>query len=431
MKDVEEKRSFEFMTERVKERPLNKRKLLRKTLFTAAMAVVFGLIACITFLALEPVVENWLYPKEAMDKVEIPQDTQEMLPEDMLVHEDSMLEQTEEVINSLKNEMQMNPAAYRQLYESIYALTKEMEPAMVTVTSVSQDIDWLNDPYESKGQTTGFLLADNNKELMIMVMTKGLKIGEELRVTFVNKDQAQATVKGRDEETGLAVLAVQKEDVAAVTLEAIKFISLGRTLGISLMGTPVIAIGRPLGSQNSVVFGMITSEDTLISLTDANYKLMTTDIYGSTEGTGLLVDMNGQVVGIINQSYGSKTTPNLLLAIEITELKAVLQRMSNGLKNSYLGIKGKDVPGEIAKSQRIPQGAYVTGIVMDSPAMAAGIQSGDVIVKMGDTQIRSFKDYTEAVQQKNPGETVEMVVMRQGQQAYREVTLNVVVGELD
>lgn len=51
MKDLEEKRDFDFMTERVKNRPLNKRKLLRKTLFTAAMALVFGLIACVTFLA--------------------------------------------------------------------------------------------------------------------------------------------------------------------------------------------------------------------------------------------------------------------------------------------------------------------------------------------------------------------------------------------
>lgn len=428
---MEEKRDFDFMTERVKNRPLNKRKLLRKTLFTAAMALVFGLIACVTFLALEPIVESWLYPQEAMDKVEIPQDTQEMLPEDMLVHEDSMLEQTEEVINTLKNEMQMNPATYQELYESIYVLTKDMEPSMVTVTSVTQDVDWLNDPYESKGQTTGFLLADNNRELMILVMTKELKSGEELRVTFVDGAQAQASIKGRDEETGLAVLAVQKEDMADVTLEAIEFISLGRTLGISLMGKPVIALGRPLGNQNSVVFGMITSEDAVLSLTDANYKLMTTDIYGSTEATGLLVDMNGQVVGIINQSFNNKTSPNLISAIEITELKAVLQRMSNGLKNSCLGIKGTDVPSEIVESQKVPQGAYVTGIVMDSPAMAAGIQSGDVIVEMGDTQIRSFKDYTEAVRKKNPGETIETVVMRQGQQAYREVKLEVVVGELN
>ena len=422
MKILEEKRDFEFMTERVKERPLNKRKLLRKTIITVTMAVIFGLIACVTFLVLEPVFSNWLYPGEEIEMIEIPQDTDEVLPEDMLVHEESMLEQTEQVINSLKNEMQLNPSSYQELYSSIYVLTQELNAAMVTVTSVSQDIDWFNDPYENKGQTTGFLFADNNRELTV---------GEELKVTFANGDQATAAIKGTDTETGLTVLAVEKDALVETTTESIQFINLGRSAGARLTASPVVAIGRPLGKQNSVVFGMITSEDTVLSLTDANYKLLTTDIYGSTDATGLLINMDGQVIGVINQSYNNKTAANLISAIGITELKLVLQRMSNGFENSYLGIKGTDVPEEIAVSLKVPQGAYVTGIVMDSPAMAAGIQSGDVIVQMGKLEIRSFKDYTEAVRQKNPGEVVEMVVMRQGQQTYRMVNLEVTMGKLE
>lgn len=431
MKILEEKRDFEFMTERVKERPLNKRKLLRKTIITVTMAVIFGLIACVTFLVLEPVFSNWLYPGEEIEMIEIPQDTDEVLPEDMLVHEESMLEQTEQVINSLKNEMQLNPSSYQELYSSIYVLTQELNAAMVTVTSVSQDIDWFNDPYENKGQTTGFLFADNNRELMILVMSRELTVGEELKVTFANGDQATAAIKGTDTETGLTVLAVEKDALVETTTESIQFINLGRSAGARLTASPVVAIGRPLGKQNSVVFGMITSEDTVLSLTDANYKLLTTDIYGSTDATGLLINMDGQVIGVINQSYNNKTAANLISAIGITELKLMLQRMSNGFENSYLGIKGTDVPEEIAVSLKVPQGAYVTGIVMDSPAMAAGIQSGDVIVQMGKLEIRSFKDYTEAVRQKNPGEVVEMVVMRQGQQTYRMVNLEVTMGKLE
>ena len=255
-------------------------------------------------------------------------------------------------------------------------------------------------------------------------------MGEELKVTFANGDQATAAIKGTDTETGLTVLAVEKDALVETTTESIQFISLGRSAGARLTASPVVAIGRPLGKQNSVVFGMITSEDTVLSLTDANYKLLTTDIYGSTDATGLLINMDGQVIGVINQSYNNKTAANLISAIGITELKLVLQRMSNGFENSYLGIKGTDVPEEIAVSLKVPQGAYVTGIVMDSPAMAAGIQSGDVIVQMK-LEIRSFKDYTEAVRQKNPGEVVEMVVMRQGQQTYRMVNLEVTMGKLE
>ncbi len=430
MKKLEEKRDFQFVTERVKDRPLNKRKLLRKTIITASMAVIFGLIACFTFLVLEPVFSSWLYPQEEMDMIEIPQDTDEVLPEDMLVHEESMLEQTEEVINSLKSEMQLDASSYQELYQNVYALTQELVPAMVTVTSVSQDIDWFNDPYENTGQTTGFLLTDNNREVMILVMYDELAAGEELEVTFANGEQVTAAMEGMDEETGLAVLAVKKESLTDATLESIRYIELGRSTGTQLMGTPVIALGRPLGKQNSVVFGMVTSEDTVLSMTDANYKLLTTDIYGSTDATGLLINMNGQVIGIINQEHNSQTAPNLVSAMGITELKPVLERMSNGLEKSYLGIKGADVPDEITNSLKVPQGAYVTGIVMDSPAMAAGIQSGDVIVRMGDTQIHSFEAYTQAVRQLNPEQVVEIVVMRQGQQAYRMVNLKVTMGEL-
>jgi len=394
------------------------------------MAVIFGLIACFTFLLLEPVFSGWMYPQEEIEKIEIPQDTEEVLPEDMLVHEESMLEQTEQVINSLKNEMQLTPTSYQELYTSIYAVTQELNAAMVTVTSVSQDIDWFNDPYENKGQTTGYLFADNNRELIILVMSKELIVGEELKVTFSNGDQAAAAIKGRDEETGMTVLAVEKDALVRTTVESVQFINLGRSTGVQLIASPVIAIGRPMGKQNSVAFGMITSEDTVLSLTDANYKLLTTDIYGSTDATGLLMNMNGQVIGVINQSYNHKMPSNLISAIGITELKSVLQRMSNGLENSYLGIEGADVPSEITASLKVPQGAYVTGIVMDSPAMAAGIQSGDVIVKMGEKEITSFKDYTEAVRQRKPGEVVEMVVMRQGQQAYRTVNLEVTMGKL-
>ena len=66
---MEDQQKFEFMTEKVKERPLNKRKLMRKTLMTVFMAVIFGLIACLTFSVLEPVISNWLHPQEEIEKI--------------------------------------------------------------------------------------------------------------------------------------------------------------------------------------------------------------------------------------------------------------------------------------------------------------------------------------------------------------------------
>ena len=78
--DLEKKTSqdFDFMKERIKERPLNKKKLIRRTIITASMAVIFGLVACLTVLLLEPLLSNWLYPEAPPQNVTFPQETQEM-----------------------------------------------------------------------------------------------------------------------------------------------------------------------------------------------------------------------------------------------------------------------------------------------------------------------------------------------------------------
>ena len=86
MSDLENNKNEQFLIEKIKQRPVNKKKLLRRTLITAAMAVVFGLIACLTFLILEPVFSNWLYPEEDPRVILFPEDQEEMSPEEMLAN---------------------------------------------------------------------------------------------------------------------------------------------------------------------------------------------------------------------------------------------------------------------------------------------------------------------------------------------------------
>lgn len=84
MPDRESGNQNDFMIEKIKQRPINRKKLIRRTILTASMAVIFGLIACVTFLVLEPVINNWLYPEEEPQIVVFPEDQREMSPEEML-----------------------------------------------------------------------------------------------------------------------------------------------------------------------------------------------------------------------------------------------------------------------------------------------------------------------------------------------------------
>ena len=125
MNNPERNRDSDFMSERIKERPVNKKKLLRRTIITASMAVIFGLIACFTFLVLEPVFTNWLYPEEEPKLIELPDITDEMLPEDMLTEEDAQPETEsavrleEEQIEQILSGVELDLEDYKGIYDSL------------------------------------------------------------------------------------------------------------------------------------------------------------------------------------------------------------------------------------------------------------------------------------------------------------------------
>ncbi|MDD6201357.1 MAG: PDZ domain-containing protein [Lachnospiraceae bacterium] len=426
MEDFEQNQDFEYIKERMKERPVNKKRLIRRMVITASMAVVFGVLACFTFLVLEPVFSNFLYPEEEPQAVEIPEDTDEMLPEDMMIVEEDSTVKPEETTN--KDDEVLSD--YKLLYQKIYELANKTMKSMVTVTGVSQDIDWFNNSYENKGQTSGLIVANTGREILILADEKILDKAEDLHVTFSDGTTAVASVKQTDANTEQVVIAVPVNQIGKSTLNVIDVASLGNSKSTSLLATPVIALGRPYGNTKSVAYGMITSKGTVLNLIDCNYELLTTDIYGSEEANGILLNLNGEVIGIINQKYNKDEAKNLISAVGISELKRTIERMSNGKEMAYLGINGTDVTGEANTSLGVPLGAYVTGIVMDSPAMKAGIQSGDVITKINEQEILSFSQYAAAIAECRPEETITVTLMRQGPEEYREITLSIPLEKL-
>ena len=162
---------IEFIKEKVKERPLNRRKLFKRTLLTASMAAIFGLIACVTFLVLEPVFSNLLYPEEEPQQVELKEENieDEMRPEDMILEEETETETTTE-LQTVVEKVALEIGDYQKLYRNMYAVAKTFaDHSMVTVTGVVSDVDWFDNTYENQGQTAGLIVADNGKELLILV----------------------------------------------------------------------------------------------------------------------------------------------------------------------------------------------------------------------------------------------------------------------
>lgn len=453
MPDRESGNQNDFMIEKIKQRPINRKKLIRRTILTASMAVIFGLIACFTFLILEPVISNWLYPEEEPQVIVFPEDQREMSPEEMLAEnlptespapadepetEGITLEQ--EQIEDILSRLTLDKDSYMELYDGLYHFIYDTEEItgqpsisqyIVTIRGITSNLDWFNNVQESDSQSSGVIIADNGRAYLVLVDYTPLKNADSL-VLELNDGyyQIEATLKGLDPSTNLAVVAVDWDNLPAEWQETggLAVAPMGSSNSRTLAGTPVIAMGSPMGTSDSIGYGMITAANTLYTV-DRNYKLLLTDIVGSKKANGALFNLKGELIGMIAGSRTNSDMGNVINAYGISELKKVVEKMSNEDKLPYMGISGGDVPLSAYLDLGVPRGAYVKEIDMDSPAMLAGVQRGDIITAVNDNVVTSFSDYSALLMQIEPGQMVNLTVMRQSQAEYKEMNFAIEIEE--
>lgn len=439
MSEKDQNNQSDFLIEKIKQRPINRRKLIRRTIITAAMAVIFGLIACFTFLVLEPIFSKWLNPEEEPQVIVLPEDQEEMLPEEMLAEnqptespspepsEEGVVlepEQIEEILSGVV----LTKQNYKELYAALSEYTAELNRYMVMVTAVTSNIDWFSTVQESSNQTSGVIVDNNGKELLVLTNASPLRSAESLSLTFYNGQQANAQIKQQDSYTNLAVLSVALTDLPEELREKEEiYPEIDFTVSEKQPGTPVIALGSPMGTGNSIGYGMITSTSIPYSVPDRNYRILQTDILGSQNGSGVLFNLDGQVVGIITGNKSVSDMKNVIYAYKTGDLKRILENLLNGKELAYLGISGVNVTPEASGDLGVPLGGFVTKVDMDSPAMLAGIQQGDVITNIDGRGISTFNEYTGIIMQLEPGTTVEMTVKRKSQEEYKEMNFTMEV----
>lgn len=465
----------DFLIEKIKTRPINRRKLIRRTIITVIMAVIFGTVACVTFLILEPVISNRLYQEktdqEQPQTVTFPEDQEEMSPEDMLAEniptegpslslpsspspsdqtpappEGTESSLTEDRLREILAGKKLDVKDYIQLYDALQDIIYEdhisedgsdYQPALyrhiVTIHGVTSSIDWFDDIQESSNLATGVIVADNGIELLILVDYSSLEKAENLVLELGDGNyRISAQLKSLDKDTNLAIVAVERNMLPASYLEVggLAVAPLGSSIGSRLVGSPVIALGSPMGINGSIGYGIITSADTQLTGPDRNYRLLLTDISGSRNAEGVLFNLKGQLIGIITNNRFDGDMENMINAYGITELRRIIEKLSNATAFAYMGITGTDVPQYVHNELNVPYGAYVTRVEMESPAMLAGIQVGDVITSMNGSNILSFSNYCSQLMRLDPEQTVQLSVRRQSQGIYREMRFSITLGEL-
>ena len=185
-----------------------------------------------------------------------------------------------------------------------------------------------------------------------------MKDASKLQVTFVDGKSQDAVLKNYDRVTDMAIVSVNLAAVDEGTMEVVKIADLGSSKSVKA-GDSVIAVGSPAGFAGSLKFGKLVAPGHKTSAIDGEYRLLITDMERSDGGTGVLVNLDGQVIGLIEDTYLHASNERALTAYAISDMKAVIEHLSNSQDLVYMGIKGSQVTTEIAESQGIPTGVYI------------------------------------------------------------------------
>lgn len=418
-------KSYKFMKEIIRKKPPDRKKWLIRGLLYLIAAIGFGVIAATAFAVAEPRISAVV---NGTGKVDIPAD-EEPEPES---GEDPAVQPEEDVTPSptptQSPQEELTLEDYEDLYKEMLAVAETPKRSLVTVIGITNQMDYFNQNYENQQQITGVIIAEKGQNLFILTEYRIVENVERIQVTFWDGSTVDAIYQRHDANTGLTVLKVETAKLSEITRDGLEIAPLGNSYGVE-QGEPVLALGSPMGYSDSVAYGVVTSVTNKISTLDTEYTLLTTDILGSPEGSGILINLQGEIVGIIAQNYSSDSK-NIVTGLAISQIKALIESLSNNEARPYVGIKGQDVTEAISERTGIPTGILVNSVAVDSPAMFSGIMEFDVIVRIGDEKVQTLKQYQEQLSKCKPGDTIRVTAMRKGAEGYTEMEFDVTVGEI-
>lgn len=415
---------YRFIRETVKKRPIDRQKVLAAIGKTAGLGILFGLTAGLAFRAVTPKIQNGPSNVTIVSAAEESDDSEQSEAE---VSESAESAAESEAVIDAESvpEEEETPTAAPTLAELLETVAEEPGRSVVTVTYYDEDADWFSEE-SGMDSVSGLAIGDNGDALLVLARYQGAP--DRIEVTMGDGALISASVLSVDPETEFAVLGIDHENLTEEQLEETPVCTLGESYTLK-KGEQLIAIGSPMGYSDSVNYGEITSLSETFTITDGEYPLISTNMSGSSAGSGVLINLEGEIVGMIYRTEGEESLP-VVTGIPISPLKSLIETLSNNKTIGYLGIRGLTVTEDISEASDIPVGVYVSGVDQNSPALSAGIQTADVITSMNDRPITSPDQIRSIMLRADPDSAMNVTVERQGSDGYVSFTFTVTLGEL-
>lgn len=313
---------------------------------------------------------------------------------------------------------------------SIAEIAEKVSASVVSIVTSTKTTNFFGQDYESAAAGTGIIVTSNG-----YILTNKHVINGATSITVVLDDGTtyeDAELVATDPLNDVAFLKIKDVDgLTAATLGDSKTLNVGQQ---------VMAIGNALGQyQNTVTVGVVSGLGRSITASDGSgYNtetlsdmIQTDAAINSGNSGGPLVNAAGEVIGI--NTATSTSAENMGFAIPISSVKGMLAQLveTGSAKRSYLGVYAAEITPEVAKAYNLPvnSGAYLyssssySAIVKDGPAAKAGLKDKDIVKAVNGVEVGKAGTLTDLIGEYKPGDTVQLTVIREGNEIAVNVTL--------
>jgi serine protease Do len=290
---------------------------------------------------------------------------------------------------------------------SIVAVVSRLEPSVVTIQT-------------SEGLGSGVVYRSDG---VLVTNAHVVSSAKQVQVSFADGTKVAGQVTGSDDLTDLAVVKVQRTGLPAVTVRP----------DLPSVGETALAIGSPLGFENTVTEGIISGVGRQIPASTTGGRplvdLIQTDAAISPGNSGgALIDQQGRLVGL-NEAYIPPSAGAVSIGFAIpgsTVSDVADQLLRNGtVAHPFLGVTLTTLTPQVAQDlgMKVSSGALVRQVESGGPAAVAGVRQGDVIVSFDGGAVQSVGDVYAALRKVKPGDKASVGINRNGQASTVSVTL--------
>jgi serine protease Do len=305
--------------------------------------------------------------------------------------------------------------------KSLSDVVKLVEPSVVTIDTVITSTDnsayggMFSLPSEEESEGTGIMFHQDSSHTYIVTNYHVIEGASSVTVSIQGSDPIKANFVGSDEGADIAVIEAANTDIKAAGITSVTLASFGSS-GSVQVGDKVVAIGNAMGEGISATSGIVSAVNKDITVENRNLQVMQTDaaINPGNSG-GPLVNTLGEVIGINAAKLSEDDAEGMGYSISSDVAMPIIEQIMDQTPTPWLGIKGADLPEEVAELYGLPQvGVYVGDVVPGSGAGKAGIQRTDIITSFNGVSIFSFAQLQQEVQKCKVGDTVEVKLYRNG-----------------